>query len=226
MANKATADGVQRDMQPPNFRAAVQRIRTIPGEKKKIAERNEKIGETWAAVEGFKVDKRAGKAFATLDNLEPHERAAYMRSLNGLIDAAGWEESFQDLVDSAEGTAVSMRVGGGEGPDGAGGAGNGGGGGETGDGGAGGDGGRGEPEQQLSDAEIDDFEASEAEIAAQKGRQEEAEKREVLGARKPKKASVAAVGEPTKPRTRRASEQAPFTGDNSDLVSAEPAGRA
>lgn len=113
MAEKASADRVAADMQPANYRSAVQLIRhAIQKKKEKIAGINGEIADQWAKVEGHKVNKKAGRIFATLDKLEHEERLDIMRSLNGLIDAAGWEETASDLVDAAQGNVVPLRVGG------------------------------------------------------------------------------------------------------------------
>jgi len=113
MAEKASADRVAADMQPPNYRAAVQRIRhAIQKIRDKIAENNAKISEEWGKVEGFKVGKKAGRIFQMLDKLDHEERTEIMRDLNGLIDAAGWDETAGDLVDTAQGNVVHLRVGG------------------------------------------------------------------------------------------------------------------
>ena len=101
MAERATADRVAADMRPPNFRGAVQRLRTIKAKKERIAGITSEIGGIFDAVEGFKVNKKAAKIFLPLDALEPDERADIIRSLKGLIEAAGWTEG--DLVDQAEG---------------------------------------------------------------------------------------------------------------------------
>lgn len=111
MAKKATADAVAADMRPPDFRAAVQRIRTIGAKKDKIASVNGEIADIYAKVEGHKVNRKAAKIFAALDGLEQPERDDILRSLSGLADAAGWDEESQDLVDQAEGTVVHARFG-------------------------------------------------------------------------------------------------------------------
>lgn len=112
MAKKASADIVSADMAPPNWRSAVQIIRhVITKKKEKIQGITSEIGDQWAKVEGYKVNKKAGQIFAALDKLEHPERVDIMRSLNGLIDAAGWDEESEDLVDAAEGKVVHMRFG-------------------------------------------------------------------------------------------------------------------
>ena len=111
MAKKATAEAVAADMRPPDFRAAVQRIRTIGAKKDKIASVNGEIADIYAKVEGHKVNRKAAKIFAALDGLEQPERDDILRSLSGLADAAGWDEESQDLVDQAEGTVVHARFG-------------------------------------------------------------------------------------------------------------------
>lgn len=111
MAQKATPENVAADMAPPNYRAAVQRIRTIKAKKDKVAGVNGEIADVWAKVEGHKVNKGAGKDFLRLDGMEHEDRVRYMRDLNGLIDAAGWDETAQDMVDKAENKVVHMRFG-------------------------------------------------------------------------------------------------------------------
>ena len=110
MGNKATKDSVAADMAPPNYRAAVQRLRTIKAKKDKIGGVNGEIADIYAKVEGHKVNRKAAKIWVVLDNLEPAERLDVMRSLDGLADAAGWEETASDLVDAAEGNVVPMRM--------------------------------------------------------------------------------------------------------------------
>lgn len=101
MADRATADRVSADMKPPNYRGAVQRLRTIKAKKDRISGINGEIGGIYDAVEGFKVNKKASRIFLTLDGLEHDERQDIWRSLVGLIDSAGWVGG--DLVDAAEG---------------------------------------------------------------------------------------------------------------------------
>lgn len=101
MADRATADRVGADMKPPNYRGAVQRLRTIKPKKERIAGINGEIGGIYDAVEGFKVNKKAARIFLTLDGLEPDEQQDIWRSLMGLIEFAGWQKG--DLVDQAEG---------------------------------------------------------------------------------------------------------------------------
>ena len=105
MADNASAENVAADIRPPDFRGAVKKIRTVKAKKAKIAETNGDIADIWAKVEGLKVHKKAGKWFAILDELEPKERQDILRSMRGLIDAAGWEDD-TDLVDRADGTNV------------------------------------------------------------------------------------------------------------------------
>lgn len=197
MANKASADRVQADMQPPNYRGAVQRIRTIKAKKDKIGSVNGEIADIYAKVEGHKVNRQAARIFYALDRMEADDRADVMRSLNGLCDAAGWESTDEDLVDQAEGTVVELRFG------------------------------RNiPPVVEDGDADLDDAlaneaagdaddlgdalggddfqEATEEELAAQAGRAE------------PK----------AKDRARAKLDAVPFTGDNSDLAGAEPQGSA
>lgn len=201
MANKATADSVRADMAPPNFRAAVQQIRTTKAKKDRISGITGEISQIYAKVEGFKVDKKAGRVFYMLDNLEHDERMSFMRSLNGLIDAAGWETEAADLVDSAENKVVQLRVGGV--------------GGES----------VGDDEDIVEEAlagdkptpsDMDDvageFEASEEELAKQVGRGAKA------------KDPAPGTGAAARAAMKAASAQEPYTGDNSDL--ANPQGSA
>lgn len=111
MAQKATPENVAADMSPPNYRAAVQRIRTIKAKKDRVSGINGEIADVWTKVESHKVHKGAGKDFLRLDGMEPEERVRYMRDLNGLIDAAGWDATQQDMVDIAEDKVVHMRFG-------------------------------------------------------------------------------------------------------------------
>lgn len=146
MARKASADVIQADMQPPNFRAAVARIRTIKAKRDKLASVNGEIADIYAKVEGHKVNRKAAKIWYMLDGLEGPERMDVMRSLNGLCDASGWDEEAEDLVDAAEGNVVHMRVG--RTPD-----------------------SEEESEQLLDEATTDEFtEATEEELAKQAGR--------------------------------------------------------
>jgi hypothetical protein len=112
MANKASAERVQADIRPPNYRAAVQLIRHDMKKKKdRISGINGEIADAWAKVEGHKVDKIGAKLFMKLDALEPDERLAAIRAFNGLADVADWPLEEQDLVDSAENKVVHMRLG-------------------------------------------------------------------------------------------------------------------
>lgn len=110
MAEAAKAGNVAGAIKPPEYRKAVQIIRTIDAKKEKIASVNSEIGEIWGKVEGFRVHRKAGKFFAMLDKLEVPERMDVMRSVNGLIDAAGWPEAEGDLADQAAGNVVDMRL--------------------------------------------------------------------------------------------------------------------
>lgn len=110
MGSKATDKNVAADMSPPNYRAAVQRLRTIKAKKEKIAGVNGEIADIYGKVEGHKVNKKAAKIFLILDALEPADRLDVMRSFNGLCDAAGWDDEGEDLVDQAEGNVVPLRV--------------------------------------------------------------------------------------------------------------------
>jgi hypothetical protein len=112
MAKKASAAAVAADLKPVDFRWGVQHIRGDYVKKKdKIASVNGEIADFWAKMESRKINKKAGKMFAALDKLEHEERVDIMRSLNGLIDAAGWDEEEADLVDQAQDNVVSLRVG-------------------------------------------------------------------------------------------------------------------
>lgn len=109
MAKRADADTVAADMSPPNYRAAVQRLRGIKAKKEKIAGINGEIADIYAKTEGNKVNKVAARIFMMIDPKEHPDRLDILRSLNGLFDAAGWEEESQDLADRAEGTVVRGR---------------------------------------------------------------------------------------------------------------------
>lgn len=111
MGNKATTDKLAADMSPPNYRAAVLRLRTIKVKKDKISSVNGEIADVYAKVEGHKVNRKGAKIFMILDGLEAAERADVMRSIDGLADAAGWDQQDQDMVDRAEGKVVHMRFG-------------------------------------------------------------------------------------------------------------------
>ena len=110
MAKKASTDRVQADMSPPNFRAAVQQLRSIKPKKDKLSGINGEIAAIYGRIEGYKVNAKAAKIFYPLDNMEHSERMEIMRALNGLMDAAGWEESAADLADKAENKVVHMRM--------------------------------------------------------------------------------------------------------------------
>lgn len=113
MADRASADRVAADMNPPNYRAAIKLIRTAIIQKKtKISSINGEISDQWAKVEGHKVNKKAGRVFLMLDGFEHDERADFIRSLNGLIDASDWEKEATDLVDKAQGNVVHLHVNG------------------------------------------------------------------------------------------------------------------
>lgn len=115
MGSKASTTNVAADMSPPNYRAAVQRLRTIKPKKEKIAGVNGEIADIYAKVEGHKVNKKAARIFLVLDQLDAADRLDVMRSFNGLCDAAGWETEGEDLVDQAQGTVVPFRAPGGSG---------------------------------------------------------------------------------------------------------------
>jgi len=111
MAKSASAESVQADMQPPNFRAAVQKVRTITAKKDKIGSVNGEIADIYAKIEGHKVNRQAAKIFYALDRMEMADRNDVLRSLEGLLDAAGYdEEAREDLVDKAsKGDVLPMR---------------------------------------------------------------------------------------------------------------------
>lgn len=200
MAERASRDRVAADMQPPNFRSAVQIIRhAIEKKKSRVQSINKEIGEEWAKVTGFKVNKKAGAIFGMMDKLENEERTDIMRSLNGLIDAAGWDKETADLVDEAEGNVVQLRVGGSS---------------ET--GGAKGD---DDDDERAGEDEGDDAEMAEVEAAlaepVKRGRKPKSEAAEEVTNRAAEaKAKVAAkiMGKPATDPVET------YTGDNSDLA--------
>lgn len=110
MGSKATDNKVAADMSPPNYRGAVQRLRTIKTKKEKIAGVNGEIADIYAKVEGHKVNKKAARIFLILDTLDASDRNDVMRSFDGLCDAAGWDTEAADLVDQAEDNVVPLRV--------------------------------------------------------------------------------------------------------------------
>jgi len=113
MADRASADRVAADMNPPNFRAAIKLIRTaIVAKKTRISSINGEISDQWGKVEGYKVNKKAGRVFLMLDSFEHDERTDFIRSLNGLIDASDWNKDGTDLVDKAQGNVVPLHVNG------------------------------------------------------------------------------------------------------------------
>jgi hypothetical protein len=197
MANKASADKVQADMQPPNFRAAVQRIRTIQAKKDKIGSVNGEIADIYAKIEGHKVNRQAARIFYALDRMEADDRADVMRSLNGLCDASGWDSTEEDLVDQAEGTVVELRFGGTR-----------------------------SPAVDDSDLDVDEALADEASdegddlsevLAGDDFQEATAEELAAQAGRSPDKA---------KSRAREKLDAAPFTGDNADLADLQPQGAA
>jgi hypothetical protein len=109
MAERASAAGVAADMNPPKYREAVKRLRGIVAKKAKIAGVNGEISGIYDTVEGYKVNKKAGRIFLTLDALEADERADILRSLFGLIEVAEWEPG-GDMVDQAEGAAAGNII--------------------------------------------------------------------------------------------------------------------
>jgi len=111
MADRASADRVAADMNPPNYRAAIKRIRSsIVAKQTKIQSINGEISDDWAKVEGHKVNKKAGRIFLMLDKMDHEERTDIVRSLNGLIDASEWDKDATDLVDQAQGNVVQLHV--------------------------------------------------------------------------------------------------------------------
>lgn len=118
MAQNATGERVAGAIRPPNYRSAVSRIRSVKAKKEKIGSVNGEIADIWAKVEGDRVNKQAGKWFAKLDSLEPADRNDVLRSLQGLMDAAGWPSDVSDLADG--GNVVNLRVDGRAANDGAG----------------------------------------------------------------------------------------------------------
>jgi hypothetical protein len=94
---KATAEKVEADMSPPNYRGAVKLIGTVKAKKDRISSINGEIGGIWDRVEGFKVNKKAAKIYAALDNMEAKERNDVIRSLEGLCASADWDRS--DLLE-------------------------------------------------------------------------------------------------------------------------------
>lgn len=111
MAKTASTETVQSDMQPPNFRAAVQKVRTITAKRDKIGSVNGEISDIYAKIEGHKVNRKAAKIFYSLDRMEAVERNDILRSLEGLLDAAGYdEEAREDLVDQIpKGRVLPLR---------------------------------------------------------------------------------------------------------------------
>ena len=113
MADKATADNVAADIRPPQYRKAVQTMRSsIKSKKERVAKINTEIAEVWGTIDGYKVNRQAARIFMQLDKLKEEDRVDVMRSLNGLIEHAEWPDQSTDLVDEAEDNVVQMRVGG------------------------------------------------------------------------------------------------------------------
>lgn len=189
MAERATADRVASDMRPPNFRGAVQRLRTIKPKKEKIAGINGEISGIYDTVEGFKVNKKAAKIFLALDGLEPDEKQDIFRSLTGLIQAAQWQ--IGDLVDQAEGAAAGNIVTPNFGR-------------------------RDQPADSDTDAELDQ---TLAEVEAQPeteqppAAQDEKPKRETPAQKRERIKAAHQAGEAPQAKP----EPEPYTGDNSDL---------
>lgn len=196
MAERASRDKVAADMQPPNFRSAVQLIRhSIEKKKAKIQGINSEIGDDWAKVTGHKVNKKAGVVFGMLDKLEHDERTDFMRSLNGLIDAAGWDQEAADLVDAAEGNVVHLRVGGSS---------------ET--------GGAREGEDGGGDAEMREVEAAfEEGTKSRRGGKAKDDAGAAAGVKARAEAAKAKVADQILGTGKKADPE-PFTGDNSDLA--------
>lgn len=110
MAENANEGRVRADIRPPDYRAALLKIRTqIAAKKKKLGEVQGEISDVWAKIEGHKVNKQAAKFFAKCDGMEAKDRADIIRSFNGLADAAGWDKDASDLADG--GKVVPMRLG-------------------------------------------------------------------------------------------------------------------
>lgn len=168
MAKAASTNVVQADMRPADFRGAVQLIRSTYPKKEKIQGINGEIGDAYAKIEGKKVHRQAAKVWARMDKMEPSERADFMRSLNGLMDASEWPEETADMVDQAENNVVPMRLGQND---------------DAGDEEEDGEGDEDEAASQpAADRELgaDDFEeSSEEELAKQKGRAESKEAKEL-----------------------------------------------
>lgn len=199
MADRASRDRVAADMQPPNFRSAVQLIRfSIEKKKSKIQGINSEIGDDWAKVQGHKVNKKAGVVFGMLDKLEHEERTDFMRSLNGLIDAAGWDQEAADLVDAAEGNVVHLRVGGSS---------------ET--------GGERPGEGEGDDAEMREVEAAFAETGTSRRSKKPKGDADAAADVKDRAAEAKAkVSEQILGKAGAKGAPEPFTGDNSDLAGA------
>ncbi|QTH19643.1 hypothetical protein HRJ34_14795 [Rhizorhabdus wittichii] len=112
MAEKASKERVASDLREPNFKGAIALIRKDFEDKKSRKARIDKdIGEMWGKVEGYGVDRAAAKLFAKLEKMEEPERQSFMRSFNGLAQHADWPDVVVDLVDSAEGKVLQMRLG-------------------------------------------------------------------------------------------------------------------
>lgn len=112
MAERANADSVAADIRPPQYRPAVKLMRVdIKKKKERISGINGEIGDIWGKIEGMKVPKAAGRIFMALDAMEDVERREILRCINGLIDAAEWNEPEADLADLASGDRVANRIG-------------------------------------------------------------------------------------------------------------------
>lgn len=195
MARSASGGNVSADMKPVDYRGAYKRLESIDAKKSKQQKIAKEIGDVYAACEGIcGVDKTAAKIFMALRKLDDNDRRTTFRDLNGLLDASGIMEESADLVDSAEGSTVKQRF-------------------TVHEGGAGrqsdddaGEGIDDEIEELADDGEhvgdSDDFEeASEEDLAQQKGRVEAQEAKTVrVGGKK--------------------ADPEPYTGDNSDLADA------
>ncbi len=174
MPKQASASTVQTDLRPADFRGAVNLIRSLKKKKDQQSSISGEMSKIWSQVEGDKkVNKKGAAIFAKLDNMPPEERNEVMRAFNGLAAVAEWPTAETDLVDQAEDTSVALRKQVPSHDD--------------------------EPEDEdeeedlededddtgVNDRELDasDFEeASDEELAAQKGRKEAAEARSVRGA--------------------------------------------
>lgn len=110
-AQKEPENANDAGMRPPNFRSAIQMLRSgLDNKISKIAELRSNIGEVWGKVEGYGVNRKAARTFRMLDKMEPKERESFMRNFNGLCDAAGWPVEEADIVDRAQDKTTVMRM--------------------------------------------------------------------------------------------------------------------